>query len=139
MVFLSEVLEKSWDLLLAGLITALVPEALFQVLPGLLGKRAALFYLGSIAVFSILFGLLVDSLYPLWGLSPRAIMGQAGVLIPGWAQGAGAALLLVLSLKPLAGKILLPRRLRRPVPISARPKLILRPIKTPPLYFLGGQ
>jgi uncharacterized membrane protein YraQ (UPF0718 family) len=165
-------------LILAGLITALVPEALFQnylgkglipmlvmlafsiplyvcatastpiaaalilkgispgaalvfllagpatnvasltVLTGLLGKRATFLYLGTIAVFSLLFGLLVDSLYPLLGLSSRAIIGQAGELIPGWAQGAGAALLLVLSLKPLVARIILHRRLRGPVPIE---------------------
>jgi hypothetical protein len=60
----------------------------------------------------------VDSLYPLLGLSPRAIMGQAGELIPGWAQGAGATLLLVLSLKPLAARVLFHQRLRGPVPIE---------------------
>ena len=61
--------------------------ASLTVLAGLLGKRAAFLYLGAIAVFSVLFGLLVDSLYPLLGLSPRAVMGQAGELIPGWAPG----------------------------------------------------
>jgi hypothetical protein len=64
------------------------------------------------------FGLLVDGLYPLLGLSPRAIMGQAGELIPGWAQGAGAALLLVLSFKPLAARVLLHRSRRGPVPME---------------------
>jgi len=92
--------------------------ASLTVLTGLLGKRAAFIYLGAIAVFSLLFGLLADSLYPLLGLSPRAIMGQAGELIPGWAQGAGAALLLVLSLKPLVARILLHLRLRGAVPIE---------------------
>jgi uncharacterized membrane protein YraQ (UPF0718 family) len=89
--------------------------ASLTVLTGLLGKRAALIYLGAIAVFSVFFGLLVDSLYPLLGLSPQAIMGQAGELIPGWAQGAGAVLLLVLSLKPLAGTIRFQRRQRRSI------------------------
>ncbi|MBI5585057.1 MAG: SO_0444 family Cu/Zn efflux transporter [Deltaproteobacteria bacterium] len=89
------------------------------VLTGLLGKRATAFYLGAIALFSIFFGLLVDSLYPLLGISPRAVMGQAGELIPEWAQGAGAVLLLTLSIKPLVGKIRLMTRRVKPVPIEA--------------------
>jgi hypothetical protein len=75
------------------------------VLTGLLGKRAAAVYLGTIAVFSLLFGLLADRLYAYWGLSPRAIIGQGGELLPAWAQWAGAVLLLLLSIKPLAGKV----------------------------------
>jgi hypothetical protein len=108
--------------------------ASLTVLTGLLGKRAAFIYLGAIAVFGILFGLLVDSLYPLLGLSPRAIMGQAGELIPGWAQGAGAALLLVLSLKPLAGRVLLHRPRRGPVPMgtSKDPGAFQQPPKAVP-------
>jgi uncharacterized protein len=75
------------------------------VLTGLLGKRASAIYLGTIAVFSLLFGLLADSLYAYWGLSPRAMIGQGGGLVPAWAQWAGAVLLLILSIKPLAEKV----------------------------------
>ena len=92
--------------------------ASLTVLAGLLGKRTTFVYLGAIALFSLFFGLLIDSLYPLLGLSPRAIMGQAGELIPVWAQRAGAVLLLVLSLKPLSARIRHFRRLRGPVPIQ---------------------
>ena len=75
------------------------------VLTGLLGKRAAAIYLTTIAVFSLLFGLLVDSLYAYWGLLPRAVIGQSGELVPAWAQWAGAILLLILSIKPLVVKV----------------------------------
>jgi uncharacterized membrane protein YraQ (UPF0718 family) len=98
------------------------------VLTGLLGKRATAIYLGAIALFSLLFGLLVDSLYPLLGWSPRAVMGQAGELIPGWAQGAGAVLLLSLSLKPLAARLRPGRRPVRTIP----PDPSLAPEMPPP-------
>lgn len=75
------------------------------VLAGLLGKRATAIYLGTIAVFSLLFGLLVDHLYPLLGISPQAVMGQGGELIPDWVRWAGALLLVILSLKPLAVRL----------------------------------
>jgi hypothetical protein len=66
-------------------------------------------------VFSILFGLLVDGLYPLWGVVPQAVLGQAGELIPRWAQVIGAVLLVILSLRSLAGTFRLPGRLREKV------------------------
>ena len=50
--------------------------ASLTVLTGLLGKRATFLYLGSIAVFSLLFGLLVDSLYPLWVYPPGRSWGR---------------------------------------------------------------
>jgi hypothetical protein len=95
--------------LLAGPATNM---ASLTVLTGLLGKRAVAIYLGSIAVFSLLFGLLVDGLYPLWGIVPQAVLGQAGEVIPRWAQMIGAILLVILSLRSLAGTFRLPGRLR---------------------------
>jgi uncharacterized membrane protein YraQ (UPF0718 family) len=85
------------------------------VLTGLLGRRAAAIYLGSIAIFSIGFGLLVDRLYLLWGVTPQAIMGQVGELVPRWAQAVGAFLLLVLSVKPLAETLRAAMGFRRPL------------------------
>jgi hypothetical protein len=47
----------------------------------------------------------VDQIYANWGISAQAIVGQASELIPMWAQWTGALLVLLLSIKPLYGKI----------------------------------
>lgn len=47
-----------------------------------LGRRSLLIYLGSIAGCSLLLGLLLDQLYPLFGLSPTALVGIAGESFP---------------------------------------------------------
>ena len=44
------------------------------------------------------------------GISPQAIIGQGGELIPVWAKWAGAVFLVILSVKPLAAKRILRRR-----------------------------
>ena len=71
------------------------------VLLGVLGKRATAIYLAAIAVFSVAFGLLVDSIYAWLSWSPAAMVGQAAELVPAWAQTIGAVLLLALSVKPV--------------------------------------
>ena len=71
------------------------------VLIGLLGKRATLLYLATIAVCSVLCGLLVDQIYGWSGISAQAVIGQAGDIIPAWAQLAGTVILLLMSIKPL--------------------------------------
>jgi uncharacterized protein len=73
-----------------------------SVLLGTLGKRATAIYLGTIAVFTLLFGLLLDKLYTLSGISAVAVVGQAREIVPLWMQWAGALLLLLISAKPLA-------------------------------------
>ncbi len=88
--------------LLAGPATNM---ASLTVLVGTLGKRATAIYLSSIAVCSVLFGLLVDQIYAYWGISAQATVGQASEVIPMWAQWTGALLVLLLSIKPLYGKI----------------------------------
>ncbi len=88
--------------LLAGPATNM---ASLTVLVGTLGKRATAIYLSSIAVCSVLFGLIVDRIYAYWGISAQAMVGQASEVIPLWAQWAGALLVLLLSIKPLYGKI----------------------------------
>jgi uncharacterized membrane protein YraQ (UPF0718 family) len=88
--------------LLAGPATNM---ASLTVLVGTLGKRATVIYLSSIAVCSVLFGLIVDQIYAHWGISAQAMVGQASEVIPLWAQWAGALLVLLLSIKPLYGKI----------------------------------
>ncbi|NOY85961.1 MAG: SO_0444 family Cu/Zn efflux transporter [Deltaproteobacteria bacterium] len=75
--------------------------ASLSVLVGFLGKRATVLYLAVIASVSVLAGLLLDQIYGLAGISPQAVIGQAGEVIPGWLQFAGAVVLLILSIRPL--------------------------------------
>mgnify|MGYP001819352012 FL=1 len=84
--------------LLAGPATNL---ASLTVLVGTLGKRATAIYLSSIAVCSVIFGLLVDQIYGYWGLSAQAIVGQASEIVPPWLQWAGALVVVGLSIKPI--------------------------------------
>ena len=84
--------------LLAGPATNM---ASLTVLVGTLGKRATFIYLSSIAVCSVLFGLMVDQLYAYWGISAQAMVGQASEVIPLGLQLAGALFVLILSIKPL--------------------------------------
>ena len=86
------------------------------VLLGVLGKRATTIYLTTIAVCAVGFGLLVDWIYGLLGMSAQALVGQAGETIPVAVQVAGALTLLALSIKPLGR--LATRRLGRPAPES---------------------
>jgi len=72
------------------------------VLIRLLGKRATVIYLASIAGVAVAAGLAVDALYAAWGISPIATIGRAAELVPPWAQTSGAILLLALSIKPIA-------------------------------------
>ncbi len=71
------------------------------VLYGVLGKRATAIYLASISVMAVLCGLALDWLYGALGIDPKAIIGQAGELVPLWLKWAGAVLLLAISVKPL--------------------------------------
>ena len=71
------------------------------VLWGTLGKRATGIYLGAICISAVLFGLLVDYAYHAFGLVPQALLGQAGEIIPPWAQWTGALFILALSIKPV--------------------------------------
>jgi uncharacterized membrane protein YraQ (UPF0718 family) len=75
--------------------------ASLSVLVGLLGKRATAVYLSSIAVVSVLSGLLLDLVYGWSGVNVQAVMGQAGEMMPLWIQYISTALLLVLSVKPV--------------------------------------
>jgi uncharacterized membrane protein YraQ (UPF0718 family) len=88
--------------LLAGPATNL---ASLTVLFGTLGKRATAIYLSSIAVCSVIFGLLVDQIYRYWGFSAQAIVGQASEVVPLWLQWAGALVIGLLSIKPLYQRV----------------------------------
>ncbi|BBO93309.1 SO_0444 family Cu/Zn efflux transporter [Desulfosarcina ovata] len=71
------------------------------VLTRVLGRRATAIYLTAIAVCAVGFGLLVDRIYHVLGISARAIVGQAGESIPYAIELAGAMIILVLSVKPV--------------------------------------
>ena len=71
------------------------------VLVGTLGKRATAIYLCTIALSAILFGLAVDQIYGYLGFSARAVVGQAGEIIPPWAQWTGALIILAISVGPI--------------------------------------
>ncbi len=72
------------------------------VLTGVLGKRATVIYLISIATMSVLCGLALDGIYLWLGLSAQATIGQASELVPHWLQALGAAVLLGMSVRPIA-------------------------------------
>lgn len=73
------------------------------VLLATLGKRATALYFASIAICSVCIGLLVDQAYVSLGLSAAAAIGEASELIPGWMEGVGTALLVLLSVRPAIG------------------------------------
>lgn len=71
------------------------------VLAGILGKRATAIYLAAIAVCAVIFGLIVDHVYAVLGLSAQATIGQISHIMPGWAELAGGLFLILISIKPL--------------------------------------
>jgi uncharacterized protein len=78
--------------------------ASLTVLTGILGKRATAIYLSTIAISAVFFGLVLDHVYAIMGLSAQAMVGRASEVVPLWAQWAGTLLILFLSLKPLYRK-----------------------------------
>ena len=85
-----------------------------SVLLGTLGRRAMGIYLGTLTIFTLLAGLLLDKLYAFFGVSAAAIAGQAREIVPLWMQWSGALLLLIISVKPLVGSFASKiRRLKR--------------------------
>ena len=85
------------------------------VLMGALGRRTTAIYLATIAISTVLFGLAVDQFYLSFGLSPKALVGQAAEVVPVWGQVAGALTLLVLSIRPVC------RTLRKWVTVDHAP------------------
>ena len=73
-----------------------------SVVLGLLGKRATALYLSAIALVSVGCGLLVDMIYARLGISVKAVVGQGAEVLPLEVRVAGAVILLLLTLKPLA-------------------------------------
>ena len=70
------------------------------VLLGILGKRATAIYLTAIALSAVIFGLVLDQVYAILGISAQAMAGQATEVIPPWGQVGGAVVLLALSIRP---------------------------------------
>lgn len=79
------------------------------VLIGLLGRRGTLRYLLVLSFCAVAFGLLVDWLYGMLGISAAAVIGEAAELVPEWLRYAGVAVVMLISVKPLTA--LLRRRL----------------------------
>jgi uncharacterized membrane protein YraQ (UPF0718 family) len=79
--------------------------ASLSVLTGLLGKRAVLIYLASIAGVSVVAGLVLDTIYALSGISAQAAVGQAAELVPAPVQYLAAAVLVAISIKPLISSV----------------------------------
>jgi hypothetical protein len=77
-----------------------------SVLVGLLGKRATVLYLVSIAVVSVICGLAVDAVYVGLGISAVAVVGQAAEVLPYWLMLAATLFLLALSVQPLTAIVL---------------------------------
>ena len=71
------------------------------VLLGILGKRATAIYLSAIALSAVVFGLALDQVYSILGVSAQAIAGKATEVIPHWAQVGGALMLSGLSVRPV--------------------------------------
>ncbi len=71
------------------------------VLTGILGKKTTAIYLGTIALFSVAAGLVVDQIYNIMNISPQAIIGTASEGVPFWAKFGGTVILLLISVRPL--------------------------------------
>lgn len=80
-------------LLLAGPATN---AATISVVYGLFRRRATAIYLGSIAVCSVLMGLLLDKIYNSFQISAHAVAGAASEFIPHWLSILAAVFLLSL-------------------------------------------
>ncbi len=71
------------------------------VLLEILGKKATAIYLFSVAFSTLVFGLALDQIHSVLGISAQAIAGQAAKVIPFWIKLVGAFILLGLSIRPV--------------------------------------
>jgi uncharacterized membrane protein YraQ (UPF0718 family) len=69
----------------------------------ILGKKATIRYLIVLSLFALLFGLLVDQIYIMSGIVPRAVLGEASNLIPFSLKLPATIILLLISIKPVTG------------------------------------
>ncbi len=72
-----------------------------SVLIGILGKKSTLRYLLVLSVSAVLFGLGVDKIYAMAGISPQAVIGEAAELIPYSIKIVSSLFLLLISVRPL--------------------------------------
>ncbi len=72
-----------------------------SVLVGILGKNSTMRYLLVLAISAVLFGLGVDKLYLLAGISPQAMIGEAAEIVPHGLKVAASIILLLLSIGPI--------------------------------------
>ncbi len=75
--------------------------ASLTVLLGILGKRSTAVYLALISIMAVISGLIVDQIYAVLALSPIASLGRTAEIIPEWVKWTGAAIVLLLSVKPI--------------------------------------
>ena len=75
------------------------------VLLGVLGKRATVIYFVSIAVCTVICGLLLDQIYLFLGIRADAVVGQATELVPFWLKLTGAIVLISYSIRPIWRRI----------------------------------
>lgn len=71
-----------------------------SVLVGILGKKSVVRYLLVLSVMAVLFGLAVDYFYRLSGISPVAVIGEAGELVPPTLKFIASIILIALSIRP---------------------------------------
>ncbi|MCI5126228.1 MAG: permease [Candidatus Electrothrix sp. AR5] len=76
-----------------------------SVLIGLLGKRATVLYLTSIAVVSVLCGLVVDVVYSILGISVIATVAQHGKMLPEQLTVAASLILIIFSIRPIKNSL----------------------------------
>lgn len=75
--------------------------AALAVLVKILGKKGVVIYLASIAVVSVLCGLVLDGVYVSLGLSAVVTIGQVGESMPHWLMVGATLMLLLLSARHL--------------------------------------
>jgi len=71
------------------------------VIVRILGRRASVIYLLSIAGVALSAGLALDQVYSRMGVSAQAVAGEAAEFIPLWVQVLAALLLFSLSVRPI--------------------------------------
>lgn len=85
-----------------------------SVLISILGKKSTFRYLLILSCSAVLFGLGVDQLYQIAGISPRAIIGEASEVVPYGLKLGGACLLIALSIQPFSSWLKKMGRQRKP-------------------------
>ncbi len=76
-----------------------------SVLIGILGKKSTLRYLLVVATMAVIFGLAVDQLYSFLNISPQAIVGKAGEIVPYYVQLICTLILAILSIQPVYASV----------------------------------